>query len=351
MNFLLRAIILLLILTITNRKGYGQSGSHQTESGPVGGAAKLGLTYYKIDFTKEQRKLLQDKEIELTFLVDTSGVATLEDIKGVTDKAIRDSLQNASQKLPIFEPYTVNGEKESALYFLKFQLPKYRVADEQTAMQSMLTYNEASYEDFEYIHKSGERLDLLLGGVANTFLGSPGSYLHPGGGMKVDVMYRGRTGIGGGLIMSFYGNKLKQDYPILSGREQNPAPPTLLIGIGLNKTILKKERSESMLQAELALASQNITPRLGNEDEDWTQLKGFSPGLVGNYLIQFGKNRMYYAYGSPSIYSHYLNLHGAIRPVFLDLKQATGVMLELGVSYRFGAHIVEEYRLKPRSGQ
>ena len=165
--------------------------------------------------------------------------------------------------------------------------------------------------------------------------------------MKTEVMMVGKKGFGGGILMSFYGNKLKQAYPIDSERDQNSAPPTLLLGFGLNKTMLKKERREANVQLELNYAVQNVTPRLNESDEDWTQLHGFSPGIVGNYLIQFGKNKSYYYYGRPAVYSHYFNVHGAVRPVFFNLKQASGIMLEAGLSYRLGCHTVDEYRLKP----
>jgi hypothetical protein len=324
---MIKTITIFITLIFAAFHGNCQIDSLNFGPEPVGGINKLALVYYKIDFTKEQRKALQDKEIEFIYLIDPAGHATLEEINGVVEKAILDSLQQATSRLPRFYPRRVNGIAES--------------------FQQAASYQETAYEDFAYIHKSGARLDILFGGVANGFLGSPGKYLGPGGGMKIEIMGIGKKGIGGGLLMSFYGNKLRQNYPIDSDRAQNSAPPTMLVGFGLNKALVKKERREFNAQVEFNYAIQNITASLGENDKDWTQLKGFSPGLVGNYLIQVGKNKTAYYYGSPSIFCHYLNIHGAVRPVFFNLKEARGVMLELGLSYRLGTHFVDEYRLKP----
>jgi hypothetical protein len=350
MNKQLRIFIIIACFVVAAAaQGYSQSNQSQTGAEPIGGINKLVLEYYRIDFTKEQRKVLQDNEIEFIYSIDQDGVATLEEIKGVNDKAIRDSLQQVTSRLPRFKPGTVDGNKVSSLYLLKIEFPSYRPTAENPAFQEAIWYQEADYDDFEYIHKSGRRLDAVFGGAANAFLGDPGKYLGPGGGMKVEVMVTGKKGVGAGMVMSFYGNKLKQKYPITSGRDQNTAPPTMLLGLGLNKILVQKERKEFNLQAEFNYAIQNVVPPIGDSGEGLVQLKGFSPGLVGNYLIQIGKNKTSYYYGSPTILNHYINLHAAIWPVFFNLKQATGLMTEIGLSWRLGTHFVDEYKLKPKA--
>lgn len=338
--YALTAAILLAALP-----GFAQVDSLNYGPEPVGGISKVALPFYKINFSPAQLSLLQQKEIELIFAVDTAGVATLEDINGIHEKAIRDSLQRASAKVPRFYPRVADRVKENSLYFLQFKLPDYSTGNTATMQPNLYHYKQYAYEDYEYIHTSG-RLDILLGAAGNAFLGAPSKYLQPGGGMKVDMLYTGGKGFGAGMVMSFYGNKLKQNYPIASNREPNSVPPTLLIGLAANKILKKQERKELHAQLELSYAVQNITPKQDAEDEDWVQLQGFSPGLVLNYLIKLGKDRTSFYYGQPSIINHHLNLHGAVRPVFFNLKEATGVMVELGVSYRLTTHLVDEYRLK-----
>ncbi|WP_266205346.1 hypothetical protein [Pontibacter kalidii] len=344
-----KSAIIALGLCLAALQGYGQTESIVSGPEPIEGIGKVALPFYKINFSKEQKELLQEKEIELIFLISADGTPVLEDVNGIDDAAILDSLRHAATQVSMFYPRTVDGVKESSLYFLQFQLPKYETKEASMQRQGIFRtkYKEPVYEDFEYIHKSGQRLDVLMGATANAFLGKPGAYLHPGGGMKVDLMYTGKKGIGGGMVMSFYGNELKQDYPISSSREQNSAPPTLLLGLAANKAFAAKERTEFMAQVELAYAVQNVTPKLEHGDEDWVQLEGFSPGIVLSYLVQLGKDKPGINYGTPSITNHYLNIHAAVRPVFFNLKEATGFMVEVGVSYRLSSHFVDEYRLKP----
>ena len=140
-------------------------------------------------------------------------------------------------------------------------------------------------------------------------------------------------------------NKLKKDFPIASLRPQNSAPPTLFIGLALSKSVMSGKRNELILQLELNMAFQNITAKLNDTDKEWTQFKGFSPGLVAHYLVQIGKSKFTH-YAEPMLTNHYINFHGAIRPLFYDVKQANGVMVELGFSYRLVGKYVEDYKLK-----
>lgn len=335
---------LIMALFFAGSRAFSQQEQPNTGPVPLGGHEKVALHYYKINFTREQQTILQEVEIEFIFSVDEEGVPTLEDIKGIEDEAILDSLHYTSQRLPPFQPRMQNGQSESSFYFLKLQFPKYSYIEYPHALQQ---YRTLRYEDFEYIQKSGDRVDVLIGGLVNSFLGSPADYLAFGGGMKMDLMYIGKKGTGGGLVMNFYGNRLKQEYPVNSPRQQNSAPPTLLMGLALSKILYEKEKEEFNLQLELNYAIQNVTARIGEYDPDWVQLKGFSPGVVGNYLFKIGKDKTSHYYGSPTIYNHYLNVHGAVRPVFFDLKEATGVMIEVGLAYRMGYHFISAYRIKP----
>ena len=338
---------LLSFLLLSTLSAIGQTDSLTFGPEPVGGLEKLALKYYGIDFTKEQRAALKGVEIEFIYLVDEEGSAMLEEINGVSDEVILDSLQIASVSLPAFHPRTVNGVKESSLFFLKLQFPSYSTVPNSGASTFWhLKHHPVNLADFEFIRKSGQRLDVSAGAVVNHFMGRPAEYLSWGGGMKIDVFYTGKRGWGGGLVMSFYGNGLKKPYPISSTRQQNQTPPTLLLGLGASRVLSRGEDTELNLQLDMMYAIQNVTPRLDVYDEDWVQLKGFSPGVTMNYLLRIGKEKLYFYYGEPAFMAHYLNFHTALRPLFFNLEAATGTMLEVGISYRFGHLVVGEYRLK-----
>ncbi len=234
-----------------------------------------------------------------------------------------------------------NGVAEPSIYFMQLVFPTYKLTNRQFSIFQGIAYNEAELEDFEYIRKSGSRFDMLTGGMINQFFGEPGNYLNFGGGMKIDLTYTDKKKYLYGLNMSFYGNKLKQDYPLTTTREQNTAPPTLLLGL-----ILGKWFERINIQAEISSAIQNVTERLGDSDNDWVQLKGWSPGIVINYPIVLGKEKPMYYYGSPVLLGHSLNVHLGIRAINFSLSEASGMMAEFGISYRMMINSIREYKLK-----
>ena len=311
---------------------------------PVGGVTKLALEYLKIDFTSSQRAILDRTTLELIYTIDSTGIATLEDVNGITDRSITDSLKRKTSTLPNFSPRHLNGRKVDAIYSMTLQYPRYR-QKQLTSRELPRQYKTPRREDFEAI-TIGSRTDVLIGGVCNGFVGNAQKYLGIGGGMKVDVIYSGKQGVGGGLIMSFYGNRLKRDYPINTTREQDDSPVMMLVGLALNKFIVKKDRHEVLAQFEANYAVQNVSPRINNQDKDYIQFRGFSPGLSLHFLIQLGQDHVSSYYYRPTLSNHYLNFHAAVRPLFFDFKSASGVLWEIGLSYRLAYHFIESYKLK-----
>ncbi|KAA5544229.1 hypothetical protein [Adhaeribacter rhizoryzae] len=346
---MLKIILKTLFILLLALPAYSQAvDTLNTPAKPRDGLTQLALAYYKIKFTKEQRKQLVGVELEFIYSVTPDGTPTLEEVHGTNEPAIIDSLKRITSLLPKFQPKRENGINESDLLFMKLQFPRYRVAAEPLHNYNF-GYKAFTLNDLEYIHKSGSRIDGLIGVLGNGFAGNAGKHLGLGGGMKMDMLYTGKNGFGGGMTMSFYGNKLKEPYPLQVTRAQNNAPPTLFLGIIASKLLSQKEQSNFNLQLELNYAIQNVTPKESENDKDWVQLQGFSPGLVANYALKIGKDKLYYYYGSPMLYSNYFNLNGGIRPIFFNLKEASGLMLEFGISFRMGMHGVTEYKLKPEA--
>ena len=311
------------------------------EVSPIGGINNLAIQYYGIEFTKAQRATLKEIEIEFIFQVDTNGTPQLAEVNGITDQAILDSLINKTAKINHFNPRIKNGIPQPSIYFMQLVFPTYKMDRSTFGRLQAQAYNEAKLEDFEYIHKSSQGFDMLFGGVVNQFVGNPAEHLGVGGGMKVNFLFSNKKQWFYGLNMSFYGNKLKKDYPINTTRPQFPSPPTLLLGASVGKSFAKIN-----IQADLNLAVQNLTERIGTNDSDWIQLKGWSPGLLLNYPIKLGKDNTMYYYAAPVLFSNYVNLHLGIRPIFLSIKEATGLMFEVGLSYQMSIHKVTSYKLK-----
>lgn len=335
-------IILLIAGTVTISCAQVEKETREVE--PVGGSSKLALRYFRINFNALQRERLAGREVELIFSVDTTGVALLEHVNGVSEQPILDSLNNVA--LPIFYPRTVEGRREESIYFLKLTFPAYDAVN-PVLYSSPLHFRRAyDMDEFEYIRKSGRRMDMLIGGMLNGFGGNAARYSGTGGGMKLDMIFTGENNLGLGMVMAFYGNPRTRDYPVVTTRPQNPSRVTLLLGGAINKHVRVKDRKELSLQLELAYALQNIVTRNNTQDVEYLQANGFSPGVSVNFALPLGRERLSYYYAMPCLYSHYVNFHVAIRPVFYDLKQASGMIWEAGISYRLGWNFVDEYLLK-----
>ena len=91
--------------------------------------------------------------------------------------------------LPTFNPRIEHGSPKPALYIVQLLFPAYRLTQSRPGQLQAHSYQRARLEDFEYIHKSEQRFDVLIVGVANQFVGNPAWHLVLGGGMKVDVAY------------------------------------------------------------------------------------------------------------------------------------------------------------------
>ena len=311
------------------------------DAAPKGGVNALAIHYYGIDFSKAQREILKEKEIEFIFLVDEKGQATLKEVNGISDGDIMDSLRQRTLTVEPFLPRIKNGIAESSIYFMQLTFPGYKMTQQKFGFLMGAAYTEAKLEDFEYVHRSNSRVDVLFSGMVNQYIGNPTAYLGLGGGFKTEVSIADKRKWIYGLNMSFYGNKRKDDYPISTPRDQFSTPPTLIVGVNFGKWV-----NRFNIQAELDFGIQNVTERLGNNDEDWVQLKGWSPGIVLNYPIRLGKESTMYYYGAPSLFSHNLNLHFGFRYMKFSLAEASGFMVELGVGYRMSIVSVQEYRLK-----
>ncbi|MBL0743440.1 hypothetical protein [Chryseolinea lacunae] len=330
----MKKIILLAVFCLSQASVFAQAtDSLNFGPEPEGGVSNLTLLYYKIDFRPSQRITLNNSSLELIFMVDALGRASLDNVKGTQDKSILDSLYSRASTLPRFTPRTVNGEAVASSYSFTLVYPRYEshgaVPEERPHQDRPLTA-----DDFQGAEVA-ERVDIVIGGVVNGFGGSAQGYLGVGGGMKIELMMRGKNKFGGGIVMNFYGNPSRRDYPISTPQPQNKTPVTLLVGLAVSRDVIVEDRREVILQMEINYAMQNISPS-SQDQNDYVQLKGFSPGFTLHYALPLGKQKLSMDSYRPILYKHHVDFHAALRPVFYNVHEATGVMWEAGVSYRLG---------------
>jgi hypothetical protein len=334
----------IVMTTITLSVGQADSLTHPGE--PLGGVQRLALSYYKINFTKEQRKELEGIEIEFLYNVTGDGQATLEKINGINDPFILDSLQHASISLPQFYPLMVNDSPQSFAYFMKIQFPKFTWSEFFSFNNRLSEFTHAKYNDFEYIQTPGLGFEALFSAGTNIYMGAVHNYLTQGLATKFDLTITTNRKFGGSMVIGIYESKIRKEFPIISDRDQDKKAYGASIGIGLNTKIYEKKRSRLLMQLELQVITQSLSQPLNDKDKNFILLTGFSPGISAHYSWRFGKPATSNYYFKPVLFSNMINIYVAIRPVFFKLKEATGIMAEAGIGYRFRLAAVSDYKLR-----
>ncbi|MCP9235257.1 hypothetical protein [Lewinella sp. JB7] len=304
-------------------------------------ASRMAATYFGIEFSRGQRDSLAGRPIELIMTVDTSGRAHLQETYNVTNPAIIDSLRQRTLTLPRFDPAISAGRPRETLYILSLTYPTYSSVPLGSYQPMSASYYRPKREDFESLNRSVERFDMLVGGAVNQFIGKPSRYLAFGGGMRIDMAYVDQKARAYGLFMSVYGNKQRAPYPITTNRELNEAPPTLLVGLLYGRYL-----GDYLVQGEVGFAQQNLSPSLSDHDRDWLRNEGATLGLGVNRTFALGPGSFDYLYGSPTVSAGHINLHLSVHYQAYKLAEASGLMLELGVGYRWSMFGVESYVLK-----
>jgi len=316
------------------------------ETRPRDGVNQLALAYYKIQFESDQRVMLSGTPLELIYSIGVDGTPTLALVNGIDDQAIIDSLIITTNKLPNFQPAISLGLPQEAIYFLRLQFPSYD-SDQFYNQNDVFKFVNSSIDNFENIDYTGERIDILFGLATNIYSGKISEHLSMGGGMKIDMLYQGRKGYGIGFGMSIFGNKLIEEYDVPATTKQSSGPAMMFLTLFGTKTLSDVNGKVLLIQLEASYSIQNVISKEDSQ-EDFTQFKGFSPGLQIHYFVPLGKQKPAASYVRPTINQSQLNFHLGIRPVMLDHYQAKGWMYELGVALRWTSRVVKRYRLKQR---
>ena len=89
---------IILLISVFSISAQVKDSLNQNVS-PKNGLNQLAIKYYAIDFTKEQRKEIENVEIEFIYSIDENGTPILSEINGVTNREIIDSLKTKTKEL------------------------------------------------------------------------------------------------------------------------------------------------------------------------------------------------------------------------------------------------------------
>jgi hypothetical protein len=327
------------------------------EAEPKGGDAIIAIVYYKIDFTQEQTDYLRTHEAELIFSVSERGRAVLEKVNDIDDSSVIDSMMRVNDRLPEFFPKISNGKAVNSIYFMKLSWPHYNQQIPEPMYPQYAPYLMPQYlrpvgplhrkklSEFES-YTPLFRYDLTIGGILNAPMASAATYANEGGGMRMDCMFFGNKGWGGGFSTLFYSNKRIRPYPGTFARSYGSPIPTMMFTFNGGK-LIETSHVDFIIQFEPGFVMQEVlSTDMLTEFDNPGFIMGFSPGVSVNAAIPIGPGHMNHFYAYPTAIKNYLNLHIAARPLLMNYKPASGVMFEVGVSYRLALAHVREYKLK-----
>ena len=330
----------IIFLFIFGHDAFGQVDNiRNQEASPKSGLNELVVKYFGIEFNDIQRKKLDNKELEFFYIIDTLGNAKLSEVNGIDDAAIIDSFKFKTNELEPFNPKFENGVPTSSIYSIRFSYPTYEYSQYTYYYQNQY-YREAKLEDFEMIKESGKRLDVGISFFGNQFMGNPSKYLSLGGGMRVDFYYFPNKKLFFGIMMAFGENGKEKNYPVL-GTTKYRNPVTGFIGVFYGRKL-----NNFLVQGEISYVNQGFSRNNNLDNIEIDNFGGWSPAIYLFRPITLGQDKTLNYYGSPSLFNHLLTVHLGLRYLDLSIKEGSGLMLELGVGYRFVFKSVSEYKLK-----
>jgi hypothetical protein len=307
---------------------------------PKIGINQLAIKVLGIEFNQNQRDSLNGKSVELIYSVDFMGIGKLEEVNGVKDQSILDSIFKANEPFIAFNPEIFNGEPREALYFLQVHFPKYNKSINQPVIIDRFSFNFLKIDDFDTLHLSKNSSSILIGGLMNQFLGHANQYLGFGGGMKMDILYK-TPNILVGLNLNIYGSKRKKDFVISHFGQQANYPSILLIGPTIG--YIKRRWS---LAAELDYLLFNIIYNTSDKVKDGYQVNGSSFGLIYSYRLPVARQKPFYYYNMPYILSQNISFTLGVRRLEMKVKEASGIMIDFGLHYELDYRGIKKFRLK-----
>lgn len=331
-------LVLLLLFVFASNDCIAQIGNDE-KIGPKNGLNRLAISYYGIEFEEQQKELIKGRKIELIYEVDALGKPILQEVNGIQDPIVIDSFYQKTSQLDPFFIRDNDGEPQSYIYFLQLQFPEYEVNNRMyySSIREIQLFRNSNVNDFESIQYARSGMDIYFGGIFNSYMNDNLGF---GGGMDIDMNYVWDQKYLFGLNMVIHGNKRNQNFNIPVFKEQDNFIGSISLGGHFGKKI-----NRNTLQVELNWSAMNVITKKDQFDFGY-QTRGWSTGLIYLRSIPIGSKKPSFLYGSPVITQHNLTLSGAIKYMSFGLKEASGLLLEVGLGYLLEINEVKSYEIK-----
>lgn len=329
----MRHLILLALVCMSYQCNAQQ---YDTPAYIEGGTNQLVLDYYDVEFTPYQLNQLSQRELAFIYNVSKEGAATLENVKGIDNESIINKFK--AVKVPTFVPAKKDNQPVSSIYILNIYYPSYT----QNGKPSDYTaFNMLEYEDFEYI-KTKNRFSMTVGGIVNHYFGNASKYMNTGGGFKMGYDYTFTpSNLTLDLGINAYFNGRKENFPITLEKPEDKVRQTFIVGLGAGRKF-----GDLKILGRIDYVHSGIVTNKENSDYHYSII-GWSPGISMSYDFKIGgyKTRPNYII-APTVERSNVTIHAGLRRLNMKLKEASGMMAEIGISYNVGSAIVKDYRVR-----
>lgn len=335
--------IIFFLLALLSITANAQLDTTFTQAKPIGGLNRLALVYYDIEFTPDQRKLLENVDVELIFSISDAGVPSLESVNGVTNRALIDSIFAQTPELPRFIPEMRGGIPKQTLFFMQFQFPTYQANVQEFRVPSPFYQQKIEKDEFKVLDETGRGLEFVIHGIFTNHFGNADKYLKPGGGVHMGFEFVAANKLYYGFGFEMFGNKAAEKMIVTDSLPYSKAPFSATIGFYMGKWF-----DNFSVQAEVNYGSISVIPSDVENDIDGTSFQGFSPGIFVNYpIIPKNRRERVTIQGANAYINRFsFNLRGGFRGFIMDNTEANSIMIEVGVGIRFGSYFIKRYRLK-----
>ena len=343
----MRFSILFFIFFLSLQNLAAVTDSLQQDAEPYGGIEQLAKSFFSIDFPIEIREKLDNQRIELIFYIDELGVPELEGLIGTDHPVIIDSFIRKTNEIPLFEAAIKNDQYVESYYVLILTYPSVEFMLQQIYWQRVREFCGSEYKDFKSIEYQDAGMDLVVGVLGTTAIGSLNEYAGVGGGFNWILTGNLRNNWTGGIELMASFKSTKKDFPISSSNPPKNYYGLVNAGVVGGKWLdLPRKPTSILVQMHVSLAVLDVIEKQGRNDPEWEEVKGLGLGLSIHFPILIGSpqptcNKLF-----QGIDSNQLNLHSGLRYLIMDYKEANGFIFEFGISYRYSRKRIKNWELK-----
>lgn len=308
------------------------------EGGPNQPINEIVIYYLGTQLPDSIKNNIAGQEIELIFLIDTTGTAFLREMNGVENEFLFSAFEKRTLGLEPFIVAQQNCQKTDYIYFIKFQYPKYNTV--QNPYQNPMYFGNPilgkSWNDFDSIIPTEACLDMTFGGQFSQFNGPISQDISNGGGMLMDYLLE-HNSMQYGISMKINFHSIERPIPLETTEDYSTDPTFFSFGLLFGKEVIPN----LFLQFKPSYIQFDFTNHEFKNPES-ILLSGFSPTVGAQYQIPIGRMVL----SGPNLIQNCISVFAEFSPVFIQKPISNGSLVNIGLAYNMQLFGIKEYFLK-----